>query len=49
VIVEFQGAPAPVVAPRVRLTNVAFGYSLEIETMEQQLLDPKYTLEVEQP
>lgn len=48
VIIAFQGAPAPLVAPRVRLTNVAFGYTLEIETLEQQVLDPKYTLEVEQ-
>ena len=48
VIIEFQGAPAPVIAPRVRLTNVAFSYTLEIETLEQQVLDPKFTLEVEQ-
>lgn len=47
VVVSFEGAPAPIIAPRVRLTNVAFGYTLEIETSEQQLLDHGYTLEVE--
>lgn len=47
VVVSFEGAPAPVIAPRVRLTNVAYGYSLEIENLEQKLLEPRQTLEVE--
>ena len=47
VLVAFEGAPAPIVAPRVRLTNVAFGYTLEIENSEQKSLGPDYTLQVE--
>ncbi|HVZ33786.1 MAG TPA: DUF3261 domain-containing protein [Polyangiaceae bacterium] len=47
VVVAFQGAPAPVVAPHVKLTNIAFGYTLEIENSEQKQLAPSYTLEVE--
>jgi hypothetical protein len=47
VVVNFEGAPAPLIAPRVTLTNVAFGYTLQIESLEQQLLDPNYTLQVE--
>lgn len=47
VVIEFEGAPAPVIAPRVRLTNVAFAYTLEIENLEQQLLGPTGTLEVD--
>jgi hypothetical protein len=31
----------------VTLTNVAFGYTLQIESLEQQILDPNYTLQVE--
>jgi hypothetical protein len=46
VVIQFEGAPAPVIAPRVTLTNVAFAYTLEIENVEQQLLGPT-TLEVE--
>ena len=47
VIVHFEGGPAPLVAPRVRLVNVAFAYTLQIENLEQQVLDPAYSLEVE--
>lgn len=46
VVIQFAGAPAPVIAPRVTLTNVAFAYTLEIENLEQQLLGPT-TLKVE--
>jgi hypothetical protein len=45
-MLEFEGAPAPVIAPRVRLTNLHYGYSLEIENVEQQRLDQGYTLDV---
>jgi hypothetical protein len=47
VVVSFDGAPAPVIAPRVRITNAAFAYTLEIENTEQKTLGDSYTLEVQ--
>jgi hypothetical protein len=47
VVVTFDGPPAPVVAPHVRITNTAFAYTLEIENSDQKLLDEGYTLQVE--
>lgn len=47
IVVSFQGAPAPVIAPHVRITNTAFGYTLEIDNTDQKLLDGGYTLQVE--
>lgn len=47
VVVSFEGAPAPVIAPVVRLTNTAYGYSLELDNSGQKLLEGGYTLEVE--
>jgi hypothetical protein len=38
VVVSFSAAPAPVLAPRVRLVNEALGYQLQIETLNQQWL-----------
>jgi hypothetical protein len=47
VVVTFDGAPAPVIAPRVRITNAAYAYTLEIENTEQQTLEGNTTVEVE--
>jgi hypothetical protein len=47
VVVAFDGAPAPVIAPHVRITNVAYGYTLEIQNSDQKLLDGNFTLQVE--
>jgi hypothetical protein len=47
VVVTFEGAPAPVIAPIVRLTNAAYGYTLELENSGQKLLESGYTLEVD--
>jgi len=47
VVVTFEGAKAPVIAPRVRLTHVTYGYTLDIENLEQKTLESGYTLEVE--
>lgn len=48
VIIQFDGAPTPVVAPRVHLVNVHHGYSLVIENIRQARLDGEgYTLDVE--
>jgi Protein of unknown function (DUF3261) len=47
VVVNFDGAPAPVIAPHVRITNTAYAYTLEIENTDQKLLDATYTLQVE--
>lgn len=44
--VEFEGAPAPVIAPRVRLTNLHHGYVLEIESVTQGRLDQGYLLDI---
>lgn len=38
VVVSFSAAPAPVLAPTVRLVNEHAGYTLEIETLSQQWL-----------
>lgn len=38
VVVRFEGAPAPVIAPRVWLENPTFGYLLRIENIAQQRL-----------
>jgi hypothetical protein len=46
--IEFEGAPAPVIAPRVRLTNLHYGYSLNIENLRQQRLDDGYSLDIEE-
>jgi hypothetical protein len=45
-VLEFDGPPAPVIAPHVRLTNLHYGYVLEIESVEQGRLDQGYTLDV---
>jgi hypothetical protein len=47
VVISFDGAPAPVIAPRLRLTNLHYNYSLEIENIEQERLRDDYTLTVE--
>jgi len=47
VVVSFEGAPAPVIAPRVRIANAAYAYTLEIENTEQNTLGGSYSLEVE--
>ena len=47
VVIHFEGAPAPVIAPRVRLKNLHYGYSLEIQNVEQKRLQQGYTLDVE--
>lgn len=46
-MLEFEGPPSPVIAPRVRLTNLHYGYVLEIESVEQGRLDQGYTLNIE--
>lgn len=47
VVVKFDGAPAPVIAPHVTITNTAYAYKLEIDNSDQKLLDGSYTLQVE--
>jgi hypothetical protein len=47
VVIDFKGAPAPVIAPRVRITNLHYSYSLEIEMVEQRRLGSDYSLGVE--
>jgi hypothetical protein len=47
VVVTFSGPPAPVIAPKVRITSSAYAYTLEIENTEQKTLGGNYTLEVE--
>lgn len=47
VVIAYEGAPAPFIAPHVRLTNVTYGYTLEIDNVEQKALEQGYTLEVE--
>ena len=46
-VIEFEGAPAPVIAPRVRFTNLHYGYSLEIKNVEQGRRDQGYSLDIE--
>jgi hypothetical protein len=38
VVITFEGAPSPVVAPRVTLVNGWFGYTLRVDTAAQQYL-----------
>jgi len=47
VVIDFEGAPAPVIAPRVRLENLHYGYSLEIANVEQRRLERGYSLDIE--
>lgn len=47
VVISFDGAPAPVIAPRMRLVNLHYGYWLEIENIQQQRLRGEYSLAVE--
>jgi hypothetical protein len=47
ILISFEGAPAPLVAPRVQLTNLYFGYSLQIDNMRQERLGDGYALDVE--
>jgi hypothetical protein len=47
VVISFEGAPAPVIAPRVRLVNLHYNYWLEIENIQQERLREDYTLTVE--
>ncbi|MET0341513.1 MAG: DUF3261 domain-containing protein [Polyangiales bacterium] len=47
VVVTYGGPPAPVIARHVTLTNVAYGYTLKIDNLEQKTLEGGYTLEVE--
>jgi hypothetical protein len=46
-VISFFGAPAPLIAPRMRIVNVHYSYWLEIETIEQKRLDEGYSLAVE--
>ncbi len=45
----FEGAPAPVIAPRMHVTNLHYSYWLEIQTIKQEQLGAEYTLAVEGP
>jgi hypothetical protein len=47
IVVDFEGAPSPVIAPRVRLTNLHYSYSLLIENAHQSAPGSEYTLDVE--
>jgi hypothetical protein len=47
VVISFDGAPAPVIAPRMRLVNLHYDYWLEIENLQQERLRDEYTLAVE--
>ena len=47
IVISFEGTPAPVIAPRVRLTNLRYSYALEIENTRQERLDEGFTLDVE--
>jgi hypothetical protein len=47
VVIDFEGAPAPVIAPRVHITNLRYGYALDIENLQQQRIDRGYSLDVE--
>ncbi|MDB4987754.1 MAG: hypothetical protein JWN04_2932 [Myxococcaceae bacterium] len=47
IVVTFDGPPAPVVAPHVRITNVAHGYTLDLENSDQKLLEGASVLQVE--
>jgi len=47
ILIYYDGPPAPIIARRVTLTNVAYGYTLKIDNVEQKTLEGGYTLEVE--
>jgi hypothetical protein len=47
VVISFDGAPAPVIAPRMTLINLHYNYWLEIENIQQERLREDYTLAVE--
>lgn len=47
ILISFEGSPAPLVAPRVRLTNLYFGYSLQIDNIRQERLQDGYALDIE--
>jgi hypothetical protein len=47
IVISFEGAPAPVIAPRMRLINLHHSYSLVIENVEQKRLGEGYSLGVD--
>jgi hypothetical protein len=47
VVINFDGPPAPIVAPHVRITNAGYSYTLEIDNSEQKALSDEYTLAVQ--
>ena len=47
IVIAYDGPPAPIIARHVTLTNVAYGYTLKIDNLEQKTLEGGYTLEVE--
>lgn len=47
IVVTYEGPPAPVIARRVKLTNIAYSYTLTIDNVEQKLLEGGYELEVD--
>jgi hypothetical protein len=47
VVISFDGPPAPIVAPHVKIANTAFAYAVEIENTQQKSLENGYTLEVQ--
>jgi len=47
IVISFEGAPAPLIAPRVRLYNLHYSYWLEIENIQQRRLDDGFSLAVE--
>jgi hypothetical protein len=46
-VIRFFGAPAPLIAPHIRVINLHYSYWLDIETVEQRRLDQGYSLAVE--
>lgn len=46
-VILFEGAPAPVIAPRMHVTNLHYSYWLEIQTIKQEQLGGDYALAVE--
>lgn len=47
IVILFDGAPAPLIAPRLRLYNLHYSYWLDIENVEQKRLDGNSSLAVE--
>jgi hypothetical protein len=47
IVISFEGAPAPLIAPRMRLYNLHYSYWLEIENVQQKRLDDGFSLAVE--